>query len=202
MTMPSELNLNQADIDRQLGDLAKKFDVLSGAEVRRAHSAALNKGASRIRTAVVRKSAPELGITQKLLRPRLAIRKSSARTLTSEVTGRLRGIPLIRLKAKEIDGGVQAGNYLVPDGFIAVPTKNPKFHHKHRREPGDALIGKAQVFKRIGRGAYPLKAQKLEISPAVQRQMRAEADRIMRSDMRKLLAQEYKFRVLRKAGIA
>lgn len=198
----NKLELNQADIDRQLGDLAKKFDVLTGPEVRRAHSTALNKGAARIKTGVVKKAAPSLGVSQKLLRPRLVIRKSSAKTLESSVFAGLKGIPLIHLKAKEVAGGVQAGNYLVPDGFIAVPTKNPKRGHKGRTDPSSGLIGHAQVFKRKGRGAYPLEVQRLNISPAVRKQMEAEAARIMRSDMRKLLAQEYRFRVLKKAGLA
>lgn len=198
----NKLELSQADIDRQLGELAKKFAALSGSDARRAHSSALNKAAARIKSSVVRSAASQLGVSQRLLRPRLVVRKSNARTLESSVFAGLNGIPLIHLKAKEVAGGVQAGNYLVPDGFIAVPTKNPKQVTKGRTDPSGKLIGNAQVFKRKSGAAYPLEVQRLNVSPIVSKRLKATADRIMRHDMRKLMAHEYRYRVLKKAGIA
>jgi hypothetical protein len=198
----NRLEINEKDMIRQMGELHKRFHILSGNDVKRAQSSALNKAGARVKTHAIKQSAGPLGVSQKLIRPRIKLRKSTTRKQVATVWGGMQGIPLIKLKAKEFDGGVQAGRYLVAGAFIATATNSPKQRRKGRSAPSSGLVGNAQVFKRKGRGAYPLEAQKLNIAPTVSRQMKQSAERVLRNDMRKIMQQEYRFRVLRKAGIA
>ena len=200
--MKNTIDINDKDLKKQIDELTKRFDLLSGPEIRRAQASALNKAGRQVKSHSVKRSAAPLGVSQKLLRPRVKLTNSTAKKQVATIWGGLQGIPLIKLKAKEVGGGVQAGQYLVPDAFIATPTKSPKSRRRGRHVPSSGLIGRSQVFKRKGRSAYPLENQKLNISPEVSKQMRQSADRIMRNDMRRLMQHEYKFRILRKLGLA
>lgn len=198
----NRLEINEKDMIRQMGELHKRFNILSGNDVKRAQSSALNKAGARVKTNAIKQSASPLGVSQKLIRPRIKLKKSTLRSQVASVWGGMQGIPLIKLKAKAFDGGVQAGTYLVAGAFIATATNSPKQSRRGRSAPSSGLVGKPQVFKRKGRGAYPLENQKLIIAPEVSKQMKRSAERVLRNDMRKIMQQEYRFRVLRKAGIA
>ena len=195
------LEINEKDMINQMGELRKRFDILSGNDVKRAQSSALNKAGKRIKTQVVKQSAGPLSVSQKLLRPRVKLKNSTPRKQTATIWGGMQGIPLIKLKAREVPGGVMAGKYLVQDGFIATPTNAPKGNYKGRRAPSSPLVGKSQVFKKKSRGSYALENQKLNIAPQLSKHMKQSAERVLRNDMRKIMQQEYRHRVLRKAGI-
>ena len=202
MSKINQLQIDQVDFKRQMRELGIKFEILSGPDVARAQAAALNKGAARVKTAGIQKTAKALGIQQKLIRPRVKVRRANAKTQSAAVwAGMSKGIPLIKLKAREVGGGIQAGNYLVPDGFIATTKAVPKQSDPRRKNPSGNLIGKTHVFKRKSKGRYPLVAQSVNLQPAMEPAIRERAASYMRNEHRAILLQEYKFRVLRKAGI-
>jgi len=197
----NRLEINEKDMINQMGELRKRFDILSGSDVKRAQSSALNKAGRRIKTQVVKRSSGPLSVSQKLIRPRIKLKNSTPRKQITTVWGGMQGIPLIKLKARQVTGGVAAGKYLIPDAFIATPTSTPKHRYKGRRAPSKNLIGKPQVFKKKSRGTYALENQKLNIAPQLSKHMKQSAERVLRNDMRRLMQEEYRHRVLRKAGI-
>lgn len=195
--------MNTLEIDKrhlaiELAKMKRRLEIISGSEVRRAQSTALNKTAALVKTQSIKNSYKPLAVTQKLLRPRVRITKSNSKNMSATVFAGLRGIPLIKLKAKEVGGGVQAGPYLVPDGFIATTTNNPKQIRAGRKAPSSGLVGKAQVFKRKGTGAYPLESQTINIKPVLEKQVKQAARIKMRNDMRRLLLHEMKRRIFNK----
>lgn len=195
----NKLEIDKRHLERELSKHKKRLALLSGVEVNRAQAAALTKTARLAKTQSIRESYKPLAVTQKLLRPRVKVTSAKAKNMTAEIFGGMRGIPLIKLKAKEVDGGVQAGPYLVPDGFIATPTSFPKQHRSGRKSPSSGVIkGGAQVFKRKGRGAYPLENQMVNVKPVLEKKMKAAARSKMRMDMRRLLLHELKHRIFRK----
>lgn len=184
-----------------LDELLKRLDVLTSIEVRRAQASALNKGGGMVRTASVKGVASSLKIKQKLIRPKIKVKRATAKKMGTRVWANTQGVPLINLKPKSVDGGIQAGQWLVPQGFIATPTKTPKQPHPKRRAPSSGLIGKDQVFFRKTKDSYPLDASKVNIHQEMRQYMTSRAKQFMRNDLRRVLQEEYKFRVLRKAGV-
>ena len=202
MAKIDHLQIDQADFNRQMRELGIKFDILTGTDVNRAQASALNKGAERTKTAGIQKTSRALKIQQKLIRPRVKIRRANAKKQSATIWANTsKGVPLIKLKAREVGGGVAAGQYVVPDGFISTATATPKQSRSGRTNPSAQLIGKTQVFKRKGKGAYPLEAQTVNIRPEMEAAIRSRAASYMRNEYRKILLNEYKFRVLKKAGI-
>ena len=198
----NHLQIDNADFQRQMKELGIKFEILSGKDVDRAQASALNKGAQRVRTQSVRQASKALSIQQKLIRPRVKIRRANANKQQATIwAGMSKGVPLIKLRAKEVGGGVAAGPYVVPDGFIATVKSQPKQPDPDRSQPSAALIGKTHVFKRVGRKRYPIEAKSVNLRPALDPAVRTSAASYMRNEHRAILLQEYKFRVLKKAGI-
>ncbi len=195
----NKLEIDQRHLARELSKQSRRLALLSGPEVNRAQATALTKTARLAKTQALRESYKPLAVTQKLLRPRVKVTSANSKNMTAKIFGGMRGIPLIKLKPKEVDGGVQAGPYLVPGGFIATPTNSPKQNRAGRSNPSSGLVkGGAQVFKRKGRGAYPLENQLVNIKPVLEQKMKAAARSKMRMDMRRLLLHEMKHRIFRK----
>ncbi len=197
----NKLEIDKRHLEIEISKQKKRLSLLSGSEVNRAQASALTKTAGLIRTQSIKESSIPLAVTQKLLRPRVKVTSANAKTMTASIFGGMRGIPLIKLKAKEVDGGIKAGPYLVPDGFIAAPTNTPKQHRKGRKSPSIGLIkGGAQVFKRKGRGAYPLENQMVNVKPVLEKKVKAAARSKMRMKMRSLLLHELEYRILKKVA--
>lgn len=186
--------------DQLQREIDKVFAQLSSPAVRRAHSRALTLTARGIKPVAVRKSAAKLSISQKHLRPRVKVTGAKVKNLTAKVWGGTSDVPLIKLKAKEVDGGVQAGKYLLPGAFIATATNTPKQRRKGRKTPSSYLVGKSQVFLRKGDSAYPVQAQGVNVKRVLDPLARQEAHRAMRNDMRRHLLAEYKKQVLKGLG--
>lgn len=195
------------DETRLLSDLKtvrSQLQRLSGADVGRAQAAALNKAAQRLQTLVVRGVSQSLALKQSLIRPRLTVKKASSKKLESVVTGKTAGIPLTALNPRAVGGGVQAGKYLVPDGFIATTAQKPvgavSGKGWERKAPAAALVGKEQVFRRKGAKRYGLQRQTVNIRPTMQSTIKREADSLIRRELGQLLLHEYRWRIERKLG--
>ena len=115
-----------------IAEREKQFQVLTGKEVRRAQASALNKGGAMVKTATVRGTAKSLGIKQKMIRKRVRVKRARANNLVTRIWGGAQGVSLMHFKPKEVGGGVQAGQWLVPGGFIATTTNRPKYSHNSK----------------------------------------------------------------------
>lgn len=190
---------NAKQLDQQLDAV---FKQLSGQQVRHAHTKALTVTARAVKPVMVKKSAAKLAIAQKHLRTRVKVRGAKVKNMTATIWAPLKPVPLIKLKAKEVPGGVAAGKYVLPGAFIATATNNPKQSRKGRKAPSKFLVGKAQVFLRKGQGAYPLEAQGVNVARVLVPQSKMATHRAMRNDMRRNLLKEYKKKVLSKLPAA
>lgn len=195
------VGLSQAVLERELIKHRRILKTLGNiTAVNRAIASGLNKTAALAKTETIKGVSSSTGIKQKLIRPKVKIDKATAKKLKGGLWSNTKGIPLIKLNAKEVPGGVQAGAYLVPDGFIAAPTRTPRQHRRGRRNPSDGLIkGGPQVFARKGRGAYPLENQKVSIEKDVRSKGNQAARRAMRNHVRRLILHEYTHRITRMA---
>jgi hypothetical protein len=192
------MQVDQRYFKRELAKQQRILNKLSGVEVGRAQAAALNKTAKKIKTVSVRAVASKTAIKQKLIRPKLKITNANSKRMVTNINVKTKGIPLIHLNPKVVPGGIQAGKYLVPDGFIATTTSTAK--GKGRKSPNEALIGKQHVFRRKGSGRYGLLMQEVTIRPVITREVKSTANAAMQHDAAKFLMHEYKYRVLKKAG--
>ena len=193
-----KLSVDEQYLNYELGRLEAKLRHMKGIEVGRAQAAALNKSAAKVSTGTVRATASKLSIKQKLIRQRVRINRASSKKLEAGIKVNTRGIPMIKLNAREVPGGVQAGAYLQPDAFIATATSAPKGSTKGRKNPASQLIGKTQVFKRKGKGRYPLRAVTVEIAKVVKENTIKTASSAMRHDIARLLKHEYEYRILKR----
>ncbi len=184
-------------LEQQLDNVFKQLDSKG---VRHAQAKALTATAREVKPIALRKSAAKLSISQKLLRPRIKVRGAKVKNMTARIWGGLAPISLIKLKAKEVPGGVAAGKYLLPGAFIATATNNPKQKRKGRKTPSKHLVGNAQVFLREGKEAYPLKAQGVNVERVLEPQTKLATHRAMRNNMRINLLREYKQKVLKNLG--
>ena len=178
----------------------KLFKQLSGPQVRHAHAKALTTTARSVKPVALRKSAAKLAIAQKHLRPRVKVYGAKVKNMTARVWGSTAKLGLIKLRAKEVPGGVAAGKYLAPDAFIATATNSPKQNRKGRKSPSKHLVGKQQVFARKGSGAYPLEMQGVNVERVLKPQAKQATHRAMRNDMRINILRELKKKVFKNAG--
>lgn len=187
-------SVSDQQLENHLNDV---FAKLTGKQVRHAHARALTKTARDVKPAILKESAGKLAISQKHLRPRIKVTGAKVKNLTARVWGGSTPLPLIKLKAKEVPGGVQAGKYLVPDAFIATPTSSPKQNRKSRKKPSSQLVGRTQVFSRKGKGAYPLKAEGVNVERVLNPVAQHLTKTAMRTKAKVNLLREYKQKVLK-----
>ncbi len=190
------MNIDSRHFKLEMARHKRILKKLSGIEVKRAQAAALNKTAKKVVTNTVRDTAKKSAVKQKLIRPKLKVSKATSKQIEANIKVNTKGIPLIKLNPKQVAGGIQAGQYLVPDGFIA--TTNSAAKGKGRKTPGRGLVGKTHVFKRKGNGRYPIKMQEVNIRPVITKQAKNAASTSMQLDAAKFLAHEYKFRIQKK----
>jgi len=193
------VGLSQAVLERELIKHRRILKTLGNTTaVNRAIASGLNKTSALAKTDTIKGVSSATGIKQKLIRPKVKVDKTTSKKLKGGLWANTKGVPLIKLRAKEVPGGVQAGAYLVPDAFIATPTRNPRQRGRGRRNPSEGLIkAGAQVFARKGSGAYPLENQKVNIQPDVKTKGKQAARRAMRNHVRRLILHEYNRRILR-----
>ncbi len=197
----TKLQLNEADLKAQIKKQRQMLNKMgSKTDVARAQAAALNKGAAKINTLLVRGVSKSLMLKQKLIRDKMRVKRATARQQEATVTGKTGGVSLMNLKPKEVGGGVQAGKYLVPDAFIATTKKKPVGSTRGRKDPSSKLVGKTQVFARKRGSRYPLQAQAVNIRPQMRRQIKQHAEHVARHEMARLLLHEYNFRIKKKLG--
>jgi len=158
--MNLQIALSQADIQNVTGALH-----LSKAAVRAAARRAVQKTARSTQTESRRALSAELRLQQKLIRARLRLYRTDD-TLTQKVWLGLNAVAAARLgKPRRVAGGTQVGRYFFKDAFPIARYGNG-------------------VYRRTGRGRFPLELVKLDIEQtgnAVMNQAAARAEeRLMR----------------------
>ena len=192
------LKIDERHLKIEIAKQRRMLKSLSGVEVNRAQSAALNKTAKKVKSDTAKTTAAKTLLPQKHFRQKIRIKNATAKNRSALIKVNTKGIPLAKLKPKVVPGGVQAGKYLVPDGFIATTTKNPKGNTKGRHNLASALVGKTHVFKRKGSGRYPLKMQEVNIRPEITKQTKSSADNAMSRYAADYLLHEYNWRIKKK----
>ena len=184
---------------REVAALDGQLDAVSGKQLLRAESAALNKSAALSRTRVVRLVAKEVGVPQKLIRGRLYINKSTPKRRRARLLAYVKGVSLIHLNPRDTGKGgwrrrkgkgVRArGGHHYPDAFVAR-----------------GLNGRQQVFERNlkvsyrdGKKYHHVDVVRLPIEKEVERHAARVTREIMSSRLGDLLSHEMAWR-LQKAG--
>jgi len=167
----------------------KRLKKYLGRDVPAARVTATNKALAKAKTAVVKAVVIETGVKTKNLKSRVYISraKGGQKPKGAKLHFYRRGVALIGLGAKQIEGGVTAGQYLVPDGFIADGSKGF----------GRGRLRQAHVLRRKGRGQYPLEIITVNIKPAVNRLTPITVSRVMASNFSRLYQHEIKRRASR-----
>lgn len=192
------LGIDQRHLKIEIAKQRKYLNALGGMDVKRAQSAALNKTAKKVKSGAAKSTSSKTQLPQKHFRQKMKIKNANAKTQQAVLKVNTKGIPLSKLNPKVVPGGVQAGKYLVPDGFIATTTRSPKGLTKGRKNPASALVGKTHVFRRKGGARYPIKMQEVNIRPDITRQVKREASHAMSRYAADYLLHEYKWRIEKK----
>lgn len=188
-----------SSLDREVAALDALFVDLGRKHMPRATASALNKTAALARTRVIRGVSKEAAVQQKLIRDRVYVRKASPKDQRASVRVYIRGVSLIRMKARDTgrggwskrrgDGVKAPGGHHYPDSFIA---KAPN--------------GKLQVFERNlkvsqrnGRKYHHVDVIRVPIKREVEAITPRVVQRLMRNRFPDLLNNELDWR-LKKAG--
>lgn len=212
--MPKTLGQLDPTLDREITALSKKLRKTSGIELRRGQARVINTIARKSKTQTLREVAKELGVKNKDLRytsqtknekgsraERMKISRATATKAAAILSANAKGIPLIKLNPKQTKAGVKAGRRkLIQGAFIATPTTSPKRSTKGRGNMPAAFAGKAQVFKRKGKAAYPIKQQYVSVSRRLKSGMEKHTQRIMTNEAAGLMKKELEFRIAKQAG--
>lgn len=168
----------------------KRLKKYLNRDVPAARVTATNKALAKAKTAVVRAVVVDTGIKTKLLKKRVYISraKGGQKPKGAKLHFYRRGVSMISLGAKQVDGGVAAGQYLVPDAFIADGSKGF----------GRGKLRQAHVLRRKGRGQYPLEVMVVNIKPAVNKETPATVARVVKENFSRL----YQHEIKRRAGRA
>lgn len=142
-----------------LNAVEKRLKKYLNRDVPGARVTATNKALAKAKTATVRAVSIETGIKVKKLKPRAYISRARGgqKPKAAKFHFYRHGMALISLGAKQVDGGVVAGPYVVPNAFIADGSKGY----------GRGKLKQAHVLRRKGRGQYPLEVISVNIKPAV-----------------------------------
>ncbi len=172
-----------------LSAVEKRLKKYVNRDVPGARVAATNKALAKAKTATVRAVSVETGIKIKQLKPRVYISRARGgkKVKGAKLHFYRRGMALISLRAKQVDGGVIAGPYVVPDAFIADGSKGF----------GRGKLKQAHVLRRKGRGQYPLEVITVNIKPVVNKVTPVTVSRVMDDNFTRLYTHEIKRRASR-----
>jgi hypothetical protein len=177
-----------------LKSIERRLNKYVQRDVPAAHAAATKKALNLSKTQVVRAVAAAASVPIKDVRNRVYVPKRRSKDKHHSIYMYQRGVPLIRLRARAVGGGVQAGQYLVPNGFIATPTFSPVGNRKGRKSPGSKLIGRQHVFARSGRARYPIRIQEVNLRSHVPTHMMQQVRQVFAARFNQLLQHELKYR--------
>lgn len=173
-------------LERDIKKLEKKLNAIAKKEVPKANYSALNKSSARIKTAVVKQVANRTGIKQKTLKKKVFSSKATLKKGFVRMRHYREGVPLISQGARQNRKGVRALKTQFAGAFIATPTIRAKRGN---------FRGKPQVFKRKGKGRYPLEVLKKSIKNDVDNVFPRVTKVVFAREYEKLLKHEFEWRI-------
>lgn len=150
---------------------------------RAASVSALNKGNKKVASLVVKATAAEVSLPQKIIRKRLKTHRATSRALSASnriVTWKVTDADTLR--ARQTRKGVSARGHAWPSAFI---QRSPR--------------GRKRIYKRIGKARYPIRTEGVDIHEAADRNLRRINKREGARVVNKLLPHEMKWRMDRAA---
>lgn len=167
-------------------DVTRRLNKYLNKDIPAAQATATNQALAKAKTAAVRAVAVRVGVKNKYLKPRVYISraKGGAKPKGAKLHFYRRGIPLIDVNAKQVEGGVVAGSYVMPGAFIADGSKGY----------GKGRLSRAHVLRRTTKKQYPLELIRVNIKKAVNEETPKIVAKIMRSDFERLYDHEIKRR--------
>lgn len=176
------------NLDRQIKSYIRKLRNISQIEVPRANAAAINGIAKRSRTRIIAGVSKQTRIPQKDIRRKTYLSRATARKPTAKLTGYVKPVSAVRLLtknqvAKKIGTGtnkqgVKAKGYNWPGAFL-------------QRGAG----ANVHVFQRSSSSRYPIRVVTVDVTKPFQNTLGVVPKRLMKSDYKRLLEQELKFRL-------
>lgn len=169
-----------------LNVVTRRLNKYLNKDIPAAQVTATNKVLAMAKTSVVRAVAVRMGVKNKYLKPRVYISraKGGAKPKSAKLHFYRRGIPLIDVNAKQVEGGVVAGSYVIPGAFIADGSKGY----------GKGRLNRAHVLRRTTKKQYPLELIRVNIKKAVNEETPKTVSKIMRANFKRLYDHEIKRR--------
>ncbi len=165
-------------LDQSVKSLEKKLNKISKLDTDRAFSSAANKLATRAKSQVAKAVAREVRVTQKNVRSKIFIGRSTAKTGRAKITFYTRPVNAVRTNYSITKRGYKVAGKIYPRTFFA-------------RGKGAT----SQIFQRKGSARYPIEPVKIPIQAAVNRYAVPITADLMKRDFKKILQQEFRARI-------
>lgn len=172
-----------------LKDVTRRLNKFLNKDIPAAQVTATNKALAMAKTQVVRAVSVRVGVKNKHLKKRVFVSraKGGRKPKGAKLHFYRRGIPLIDVNAKQVEGGVVAGPYVMPDAFIADGSKGY----------GKGKLKRAHVLRRKTKAQYPLELIRVNIKKAVNEETPKTVAKTMASNFERLYDHEIKRRSAR-----
>ncbi len=183
-------------MDQQIKALEKTLNKIQSSAVPLASNSALNKVSAKIKTRTVKGISKTTKVKSKVIRARMRVKRSRLHTQRAFVWMYVNDISAISLiknvklgafkrkvagkkykNAWTADGSKGFGRYKKGSGFSATKVKNK------------------QIFRRTGKGRYPLEVIKIPILKPSTRISRVVGERLMRTEFTELYAKDLNWRL-------
>ncbi len=165
-------------IDSQIQRLTKGFRDVSKRQIPAAHSSAVNKTVSKVKTRTVRGVSRETKVPAKFIRKRFVVSRSKPRLPRSKLTAYQQGVSVASFARNPAVGKkVRAGGKFYPDAFY-----------------NSAPQGGVLAYRRKGGARYPIDVLKVDIEEPINRIMPKVSQRVFKNEYPVILRRELIFR--------
>lgn len=179
--------MNRTDAD--IAKLVKSFEGMRKELAPQVMSRSINRILSKAKTQAVSKSAKELKVRVKDIRPRVFVRRSSKKVVRGQLRGYAKPMPVISIvsgrKGQFVSrkagrrrsglGGVKIGGLFMQNAFVNVVRRSQTVH----------ILRRQQKATWAGSKRLPIDVVKIEIEPAFNRHFIPAVEQKLKSDYQK-----------------
>lgn len=177
-------------IEKQIKRLARKLNNIAKRETPKAAASALNKTARLARTPTVKEVAKDTKVAAKHIRKRAYISRATPKKQRARIYGYARPVKAVMLlKRNEINKSELWRGTNQRGVRVAGRQFNGAFVSVHRKS------GNIQVFRRKTSRRMPLEVISIPISETFNDRLKANTRKKMKTDFRRILQSELKFRL-------
>ena len=151
---------------------------------RAAAISAINKTVAIAQTAGVRELGRVKKLPARLVKARTKVRRASLRRLSATLTALTAGLPIDRLKFRELKKGISAAGKKYPHAFIVQKTK--------------ALIFERKVIGGQRAARLPIERVKVELNPEASTIFERVTNAAVRKDLQRIFDNDLRFRLRRR----